>query len=134
MHRIAILGDNVELGRQIVRWTECFFLEQGCFPMIKLYENCELFYETMRESLSCGVIVALSGVRGLNVVEHLRSLNPDCRLIWCSDLDFSLHAYRVWTDYFILYPVTEEEMKRGLSVWQSQDGNRSVFRTNSKYG
>ena len=46
------------------------------------------------------VILALPGVSGLNAAEHLRSLYPKCGIIWCSDLDFSLHAFRLRIEYF----------------------------------
>ena len=40
-----------------------------------------------------------------------------CRMIWCSDLDFSLHAFRLRADYFLLEPVSEEAFRRGLNAW-----------------
>ena len=57
------------------------------------------------------------GVDGLNAVEHLRALFPETRIIWCSELDFSLHAFRLRVDYFLLEPITEEAFRQGLYVW-----------------
>lgn len=57
------------------------------------------------------------GVAGLNAAEHLRSLWSECGLIWCSDLDFSLHAYRLRAEYFIKAPFVETELAEGLSRW-----------------
>ena len=62
-------------------------------------------------------LFALSGVAGLNAAEHLRSLCPACRMIWCSDLDFSLHAFRLRADYFLMKPVSEEAFQQGLNAW-----------------
>ena len=63
------------------------------------------------------VFLALPGVSGLNAAEHLRSLYPKCGIIWCSDLDFSLHAFRLRIEYFFMKPVEEQKIKEGLSIW-----------------
>ena len=62
-------------------------------------------------------MIALPGVAGLNAAEHLRALCPACRIIWCSDLDFSLHAFRLRVDYFLLEPAAEEALRQGLCIW-----------------
>ena len=36
---------------------------------------------------------------------HLRTLCPQTRIIWCSDLNFSLHAFRLRADYFAVLSV-----------------------------
>jgi len=120
MYRIAILTDDENLGKQIAGWTGRFWKEHGCFPQIKVLDNREILDQIIRETAPCGVIAVLPGVGGLNEAEHLRSLCPQCRLIWCSDLDFSLHAYRIRADYFILGSVTEEKLRRGLAVWRER--------------
>lgn len=117
MYRIAILLNNEILGRQLVDWTKQFYKEQGKFPLVEMHRDSQQFFQLIRDREFDGVIIGLPGVEGLNAVEHLRSLVPDCQLIWCSDLDFSLHAYRLRVEYFILNPVTDEELRRGLSCW-----------------
>ncbi len=67
-------------------------------------------------------VIALPGVDGLNAVEHLRALCPQTRIIWCSDLDFSLHAFRLRADYFLLEPVTEEALRQGLHLAGLKNG------------
>ena len=67
------------------------------------------------EKPSC-IVLALPGVAGLNAVEHLRSLCPDCGIMWCSDLDFSLQAFRLRIEYFLLEPITPEAFSHGLTV------------------
>ncbi len=118
MYRIAILLNNEILGRQLVDWTKQFYKEQGKFPLVEMYRDSQQFFQLVRDREFDGVIIGLPGVEGLNAVEHLRSLVSDCQLIWCSDLDFSLHAYRLRVEYFILNPVTDEELRRGLSCWR----------------
>ncbi len=120
MYRIAILSDNQNLGRQIFDWTKCFSTNRGLFPVIEVYKSSEQFYSIAKKAAPNVVIVALSGVAGLNASERLRSLCPECGLIWCSDLDFSLQAYRLRAKYFIKAPPTKEELCEGLSLLLKQ--------------
>lgn len=117
MYRIIILTDNQDLGEQLSEWTKCFCAKQGIFPLVSFHENSHVFFETAKRIKPNGVIVALSGVTGLNISEQLRSLCPDCGLIWFSDLDFSLQAYRLKAEYFIKALPTELELCQGLSLW-----------------
>lgn len=134
MYRIAILMDNEVLGRQLADWTKQFYAEQGRFPLIEIHKDSKTFFNRMKDMQPSGVIVVISGVAGLNAVEHLYSLNPNCRLIWCSDLDFSLHAYRLRAEYFILSPVTDVELQRGLACWQEKHGYWNTCSKKNKQG
>ena len=77
---------------------------------------CDMVEKAKKYMLTYAII-ALPGVNGLNAAEHLRSLCPTCRIIWCSDLDFSLHAFRLRADFFLLKPVSEEAFQQGLNTW-----------------
>ena len=101
------------MEEQIARFCK----ERGRFPRIEPYRNQESFFCAVLSASFSHAVIALPGVAGLNAVEHLRALCPACRIIWCSDLDFSLHAFRLRVDYFLLEPVTEEGFRRGLLVW-----------------
>lgn len=117
MYHIAILTDNNNLGHQLAEWTKCFCSGQDFYPVVELFTDSELFFESIKKAKPDGVIVALFGVAGLNASEQLRSLCPECGLIWCSDLDFSLQAYRLRAEYFFKAPPTNEEFCKGLSLW-----------------
>lgn len=117
MYHIAILADNHNLGHQLAEWTKHFCTKQDLYPVVELFIDSELFYKAIKKTNPDGVIVALYGVAGLNASEHLRSLCPDCGLIWCSDLDFSLQAYRLRAEYFFKVPPTNAELCEGLSMW-----------------
>ena len=82
------------------------------------------FFEAARSKPLTNAVIALPGVDGLNAVEHLRTLCPQTRVIWCSDLDFSLHAFRLRADYFLLEPVTEAALRQGFCSWL--DGKKPV--------
>lgn len=63
---------------------------------------------------------------GLNAAEHLRSLRPGCVLIWCSDLDFFLHAFRLRVEYFFMEPAEEKKIREGLEAWFARIGVRET--------
>ena len=92
-----------------------FCFERGLFPKMDCYRGQELFFDVARVNAPTCTVIALPGVEGLNAVEHLRTLFPETRIIWCSDLDFSLHAFRLRVDYFLLEPITEEAFQQGLT-------------------
>ena len=117
MHRIAVLTEQETRGAQMEEQIARFCKEKGHFPRIEPYRNQESFFNAVLTAAFSHAVIALPGVAGLNAVEHLRALCPACRIIWCSDLDFSLHAFRLRVDYFLLEPVTEEDFRRGLLVW-----------------
>lgn len=77
-------------------------------------------FEAARCDPLTNAVIALPGVDGLNAVEHLRALCPQTRVIWCSDLNFSLHAFRLRADYFLLEPVTEAALRQGFCIWLDQ--------------
>ena len=117
MNRIAVLTEQEARGIHIKEQISRFCKGKGLFPRIEPYQDQEDFFKAVPRAAFGYAVIALPGVAGLNAVEHLRSLCPACRIIWCSDLDFSLHAFRLRVDYFLLEPVTEEAFRQGLCVW-----------------
>lgn len=117
MYRIAVVADEESVGRNYETQITRFCTERGVFPQIELHTNQELFFERIQTVKPTSVVLALSGVAGLNAAEHLRSLCPNCGVIWCNDLDFSLQAFRLRVDYFLMEPITIERLREGLSVW-----------------
>ena len=113
MHRIAVLTEQETRGAQMEEQIARFCTGAGRFPASGPDRNRGRVFKGVRGH----AVIALPGVAGLNAVERLRALCPACRIIWCSDLDFSLHAFRLRVDYFLLEPVTEEGFRRGLLVW-----------------
>ena len=117
VYRIAVLAEQEaerqRYAEQITRFCEA----KGLFPQVMQYDDQEHFFETAQKADLTNAVIALSGVAGLNAAENLRSLCPACRMIWCSDLNFSLHAFRLRADYFLMKPVSEEAFQRGLNAW-----------------
>lgn len=117
MYHIAVLSEAEAERARYTMQIEHFCAEKGLFPQIEQYSNQEHFFEAVREAAPTNAVIAFPGVMGLNAVEHLRALCPGCRIIWCSDLDFSLHAFRLRADYFLLKPVSGEAFCQALSTW-----------------
>lgn len=124
MYRIAVLGDWKKDAQGYVDQINRFCLKKGVFPQIQRYQDQEQFFGQIEKAEPTSAVIALPGVAGLDATEHLRRLRPDCGIIWCSDLDFSLHAFRLRIEYFILEPVAEEVFEQGLSVLFEEKASR----------
>ena len=125
MYRIAVLADQDEARKGYAGQIARFCQTKGLFPQIEGCSNQEQFFENVQKTAPTNAVIALPGVAGLNAVEHLRSVCPACAIIWCSDLDFSLQAFRLRVEYFILEPVSAESFQQGLNVWFANRGFHS---------
>ena len=117
MYRIAVLAEQEAERQRYAEQITRFCVAKGLFPQVMQYDDQERFFEAAQKDAPTNAVIALSGEAGLNAAEHLRSLCPACRMIWCSDLDFSLHAFRMRIEYFFMKPVEEQKIKEGLSIW-----------------
>lgn len=125
VYRIAVLAEGDEKRSAYVDQIARFCHEKGLFPQVEACAHQEQFFEHVQKAAPTNAVIALPGVAGLNAVEHLRSLCPGCGVIWCSDLDISLQAFRLRVEYFILEPVSPERFRQGLTVWLETSGYRS---------
>ena len=117
MYHIAVLTNSETQEAFYIEQLSRFCFERGLFPKMDCYRGQELFFDVARVNAPTCTVIALPGVEGLNAVEHLRTLFPETRIIWCSDLDFSLHAFRLRVEYFFMEPVDEQKIREGFSVW-----------------
>ena len=117
MYRIAVLTSSETQEAFYIEQLSRFCFERGLFPKMDCYRGQELFFDVARVNAPTCTVIALPGVEGLNAVEHLRTLFPETRIIWCSDLDFSL-----------LEPITEEAFQQGLSTWSDGKKTSALFR------
>lgn len=90
MYHIAVLTSSETQEAFYIEQLSRFCFERGLFPKMDCYRGQELFFDVARINAPTCTVIALPGVAGLNAVEHLRTLFPEMRIIWCSDLDFSL--------------------------------------------
>lgn len=121
MYHIAVLTKSETQETFYREQLSRFCAEHGLFPRVDCYRGQEVFFEVARKNAPTNAVISLPGVDGLNAVEHLRALFPETRIIWCSELDFSLHAFRLRVDYFLLEPITEEAFRQGLYVWVEEN-------------
>ena len=128
VYRIAVLTSSRAQEAFLAEQISRFCAEHCLFPKMDCYHDQESFFEAARNEPLTNAVIALPGVDGLNAVEHLRALCPQTRIIWCSDLDFSLHAFRLRVDYFLLEPITEEAFQQGLSTWSDGKKTSALFR------
>lgn len=117
MYRIAVLTNSEAREAFFAEQISTLCSERSLFPNVDCYRAQEHFFEAAQKMPPTNAVIALPGVDGLNAAEHLRALLPETRIIWCSDLDFSLHAFRLRVDQFLLEPVTEAAFRQGLCVW-----------------
>ena len=117
MYRIAVLTNSEAQEAFFTEQISQFCAECERFPVIETFRDQEQFFETTRKTPPTNAVIALPGVDGLNAVEHLRALCRNTRIIWCSDLDFSLHAFSLRVKYFFLEPVRDDEIQEGLRAW-----------------
>ena len=67
----------------------------------------------VKQALPDAVIVAQDGVEGLNTVTSARSLAR--RILWFSDMDFRVQAYRLCVPFFCRKPVSCQKMEQAIS-------------------
>ena len=67
----------------------------------------------VKRALPDAVIVAQDSVEGLNTITSARLLAR--KIIWFSDLDFGVQAYRLCVPFFCLKPVSRKKMEQALS-------------------
>lgn len=130
MYRIVVLTKSDAQAAFFTEQVSQFCAECGRFPVIETFCDQEQFFETAGKTPPTNAVIALPGVGGLNAVEHLRRLCRNTRIIWCSDLDFSLHAFRLRADYFLLEPVTKAAFRQGLCAWLKEKNSVAQLRPN----
>ena len=117
MYCMSVLTDRDQDGHDYAKYISDYCMEKGIVPLIEIYQNQEVFFKQIQRRVPSMVFLSLPGVDWLNAAEHLRSLYPRCGIIWCSDLDFSLHAFRLRVEYFFMKPVEHEKIQEGLKAW-----------------
>lgn len=105
-------GDEVEreklmgLARQYLKEKKIESKVTGCADWPEL--AC-----MVRQALPDVVIVAQNSVEGLNTITSARLLSR--KIIWFSDLDFGVQAYRMCVPFFCQKPVTQKKMEQALT-------------------
>ena len=67
----------------------------------------------VKQALPDAVIMAQDGVEGLNTITSARNLVR--RILWFSDMDFRVQAYRLCILFFCRKPVSRQKMEQAMS-------------------
>ena len=67
----------------------------------------------VKQALPDAVIMAQDGVEGLNTITSARNLVRS--ILWFSDMDFRVQAYRLCIPFFCRKPVSRQKMEQAMS-------------------
>lgn len=99
-------GQLMKLARQCLEEMEVEAEITGCADWPELDGM-------VKRALPDAVIVAQDGVEGLNTITSARLLSR--KIIWFSDLDFGVQAYRLCVPFFCKKPVSHGKMNEALA-------------------
>lgn len=78
---------------------------EGCADWPELFER-------LRQTEPDVILIAQDGVEGLNTITNMHL--PPGKIIWFSDLDFAVQAYRLCLSWFGKKPVTYHKLEQAL--------------------
>lgn len=78
-----------------------------------------------RSAIRCGrpvdlVVMLCPGDDGLALARELRAAYPRCGILWGSDRDDAIHAWRADVDYFFLLSERDLLWQAGLRLWETR--------------
>lgn len=82
--------------------------KKGCEHSVRVCKDWIGLRCLIKEKETEVLIIALDGVESLDIVTGLKM--PAGKIIWFSDLDFGVQAYRMSISYFQMKPITEEKL------------------------
>lgn len=104
-------GDEAERAQLIALARQC--LEEMNVPaQVAGCADWPALDDMIRQALPDAVIVAQDSVEGLNTITSARLLAR--KIIWFSDLDFGVQAYRLCVPFFCRKPVSRQKMEQAL--------------------
>ncbi|WP_320920548.1 hypothetical protein [Eisenbergiella porci] len=107
----------LECIRRYCRENRQELAAEGCADWPELYEK-------LGQAEPEVIFVAQDGVEGLNTITNMH-LAPG-KIIWFSDLDFGVQAYRLCVAYFCKKPVTYGKVERALGRFRKMDESRNI--------
>lgn len=105
-------GDESERG-QLMAFVRQYFEEKRKDAQVTGCMDWPELEGMVKQSLPDVVIVAQNSVDGLNTITSARLLSR--KIIWFSDLDFGVQAYRLCVPYFSKKPVSYRKMEQALT-------------------
>lgn len=105
---------------------ECILLEKAIYDycrdktipvQLRFCEDWQTLNRKLKEKPADAIIIALDGVAGLDIITGLKLQTG--KLIWFSDLDFAIQAYRLCIPYFNQKPITHNKVIQALDHTQA---------------
>ena len=109
---MIICDPNSKECSMIESYVHDYYRQNDVEAQIRRCKGWQELYEEIRQKGADIIIIAYSGVKGLDIITGLKV--PTGKLIWFSDLDFSIQAYRLNVSYFNLLPITKEKVLYAL--------------------
>lgn len=111
MEMIICGGDSKEYSL-IEKSVNDYYRDKNIPCQIRHCGDWQGLSRLIKEKTADAIIVAQDGVSGLDIITGLRIASG--RLIWFSDLDFSIQAYRLCVSYFNMKPISHEKVIQAL--------------------
>lgn len=106
---LALYCDDANKSRELQE-----MLTQMDVYRITLFDTAYEFTKFVSGRSDIVMILILSGAPGTETAMSAKEQAPNGKLIWFSDMDFSLLSYRIHADYFGMLPVDNEKIKNIL--------------------
>ena len=107
-----ICDSDVKTNCLIESCVRNYYRDKDIDVQIRSCGDWQELYTEIRRREADVIIIAQSGVKGLDIITGLNV--PAGKVIWFSDLDFAVQAYRLNVSYFNLLPVTQEKVSYAL--------------------
>ncbi|WP_343209899.1 hypothetical protein [Anaerolentibacter hominis] len=121
---IFICDDNKEERKQLIELTRQYFKERKLEAQVIGCAGWQELDARVKQALPDALMIAQNGVEGLNIVTGAKFLSR--RIIWFSDLDFGIQAYRLCVPFFCTKPVTYQKLEQALSLFIKQEEEKKL--------
>lgn len=113
MWSMIVCNDNEAEREQLIGLARQCLAEKEVEAQVKGCADWPELEGMVKLALPDAVIVAQDSVEGLNTITSARLLSK--KIIWFSNLDFGVQAYRLCVPFFCKKPVTHQKMEQALT-------------------
>lgn len=114
MIRILLYDEEIDERRQLCKQILKYYEAYKLVVQISEFEDHVSVLDALKKENFELVVIAQDGTFSLEVVDRVRRMKPDIKLLWCSDLDFAIRSYDVQAKYFLKKPISEETLAQAL--------------------
>lgn len=113
MWSVIVCDRNQPELNQLAGYIRRYFEEQNMNGQLVVCSDWPELAEKLKQREADIILMALDGVEGLDTITSLRL--PSGKIVWFSDLNFSIQAYRLCVTYFSRKPVTYRKLERAFA-------------------